>query len=371
MVAPSRARQIIGIDLIRFFAASIVVLFHFCYHIWAGGPGTTTPAAAKAAIQFQELKFFRAGSVGVEIFFVLSGFVIAYSAKNSSAYEFFRSRVTRLMPAVWIIAPITLATLFAINFASGPTLLEMFARSIVLFPTGPWIDSVYWTLPIEVIFYVLVLVLLAIDRFAYLPHAMTVVGLASTAFWVGKWLGFDAIAMSHLSPQGEDLVLRFFLINYGCFFALGVFLWLSLLDRATPLRSFLIAGFAVGCLAQINFEMHSIAACIVWLLAVLGILLSVRFNSVVAGNPNIAYAARVLGLTTYPLYLLHDGVGAALIGYLYRSGLNRYAALMIGIAVVTAAAVAIALLLEPMVKRRLGFAIDSAAGASSHMFRRS
>lgn len=371
MTAVSATRQIIGIDLIRFFAASIVVLFHFCYHIWAGGPGTTTPAAAQAAIEFPELKFFRAGSVGVEIFFVISGFVIAYSAKNATAYEFFRSRVTRLMPAIWIIAPITLAVLLAVKFAPGPTLVEMFARSMVLFPEGPWIDSVYWTLPIEVIFYTVVLGLLAVDRFTYLPQVMTVVGLVSAAFWVAKWLGFDAVAMSHLSPQGENLVLRYFLVSYGCFFALGVFLWLSLLERPTLLRTLLIALFTAGCLAQINLDKNSVGACVVWLVAVLAIPLSVGLNSTLAGNPNVAYAARVLGLTTYPLYLLHDGVGAALIGYLYRSGFDRYVALGIGIIAVVSASVAIALMLEPLLKRQLGFMIDNAAETSRRILRRS
>ena len=39
------------------------------------------------------------GWVGVEIFFELSGFVIAYSAEGASAFVFFRSRFFRLMPA--------------------------------------------------------------------------------------------------------------------------------------------------------------------------------------------------------------------------------------------------------------------------------
>jgi peptidoglycan/LPS O-acetylase OafA/YrhL len=67
MITP-KVRQIVGIDLIRFFAALLVMLFHLCYWIWAGGPDVTTPAAAKAAIQFQELAFLRYGGVGVQIF---------------------------------------------------------------------------------------------------------------------------------------------------------------------------------------------------------------------------------------------------------------------------------------------------------------
>src|SRR5258706_15154943 len=41
---------------------------------------------------------------GVEIFFVISGFVIANSASRSSPTEFLLGRALRLYPAVWVCA---------------------------------------------------------------------------------------------------------------------------------------------------------------------------------------------------------------------------------------------------------------------------
>src|SRR5712675_1260110 len=59
------------------------------------------------------------GWVGVEIFFVISGFVIANSASKSSATEFLVGRALRLYPAVWVCATATLLVL--VLFGSGPT----------------------------------------------------------------------------------------------------------------------------------------------------------------------------------------------------------------------------------------------------------
>src|SRR5262249_3925366 len=66
-------RQIVGIDLVRFGAACGVMLYHLCYLIIPGGPYAPTRL-------FPEFAFFRFGNIGIFVFFVISGFVIAYSA---------------------------------------------------------------------------------------------------------------------------------------------------------------------------------------------------------------------------------------------------------------------------------------------------
>lgn len=68
----SKTPQIVGVDLIQFMAACIVMLFHLCFWIWAGGPGAMGFTVAKVPVQFHELAFFRFGTVGVNVFFVVS-----------------------------------------------------------------------------------------------------------------------------------------------------------------------------------------------------------------------------------------------------------------------------------------------------------
>jgi len=67
--------------------------------------------------------------------------------------------------------------------------------------------------------------------------------------------------------------------------------------------------------------------------------------------PHLPRIARVLGLTTYPLYLLHDITGAALLGLLVRHGIPDYVALVISLAFVFVVSALIAMLLEPVLQR--------------------
>lgn len=77
-----RARSFPGLDVVRFAAALMVAIYHFGYWI---------PATGKV----EALSF---GWVGVEIFFVISGFVIAFSAERKSAAAYAKSRFSDYAP---------------------------------------------------------------------------------------------------------------------------------------------------------------------------------------------------------------------------------------------------------------------------------
>src|ERR1700728_2371472 len=103
-------RQIVGVDAIRCLAAVLVMVFHFSFWIWAGSayhPGLGIPPPDYAWLT----PLTSAGWVGVQIFFVISGFVIVYSVGDATPFGFFRSRFLRLVPAAWICSSITMAAL--------------------------------------------------------------------------------------------------------------------------------------------------------------------------------------------------------------------------------------------------------------------
>ena len=106
------------------------------------------------------------GVAGVDVFFVLSGFIILYTAltRPVSRGTFLRKRFLRIYPVYWII--LTVLILYHCLYPSfehpadrGSTILG----SILLFPQKDYVLGIAWTLSFEIIFY-LFLKNIEIDR---------------------------------------------------------------------------------------------------------------------------------------------------------------------------------------------------------------
>ena len=164
-------------------------------------------------------QFFTSGYVGVPIFFVLSGFVIAFSANEKNVSEFLKSRILRLYPAAWICATIT-----ALVIIGDPDWLRKYLHSLALWPAEPWVDPVYWTLAVEITFYSFVVMLLASVGSKYLTELGYVLGLISSGFWLAR--AADFVLGKHFSGVFSFLELEICsLLTTGCYFGLGIMLW--------------------------------------------------------------------------------------------------------------------------------------------------
>jgi exopolysaccharide production protein ExoZ len=256
--------------------------------------------------------------VGVPIFFTLSGFVIAFSADGREAGAFARSRILRLFPAAWICASLTLAVRWGDNGVA-----EQYLRSLILWPAGPWIDGVYWTLGVEMIFYGLIFgALLAKVR---LCRVVTVIAVWGSLFWIAHFA--NHLAGGPFSDQfalldGWDLNLLT-LLPHGCFFAVGMLFW-SLTRRDAPLlhKLLLIPTVGSGLLYCFASGQNALAEeggaarweifypAMMWLFAIAVMAVTIRWNSYFANRlAHWRKPIRVLGLATYPLYLVHENVG--------------------------------------------------------------
>lgn len=365
-------KYILGIDMLRFVAAVLVMLFHYCF-LMGIVPSGAAGRASFGAVAFPELYgATNVGWVGVQIFFVISGFVIAYSGEKATPFSFVRSRIVRLGPGAWICAPITLVAAVMLGILSQEDMMRAFRHSMLFLPWGPWIDGSYWTLGIEVSFYAVVAALIALGDFNRVRLASIFIGCVSALFWL-------FLAMSQTSAEGLKLVhesrwLQTLLVQHGVFFALGVLLWSSLIQRRSASNTIWIVGFCVaGCLqvashAQFaNIEFHTdyaaVVPCLVWLGAVGALILAVKHNHRLHQLPvRVVRMIQAGGAMTYPLYLLHQVVGAALMGWLVRGGTNRWAALGVAMASMLFAAWIIATYLEPRLQAVTKGAIDGAWG---------
>lgn len=321
-------RHILGLDIIRFAAAVMVMLFHYGYEAGRFKLPDHDPGFS--------LHYAWAGWVGVQVFFVISGFVISYSAEGASPASFLRSRVVRLMPAVWICGSLT--ALVAAVYGIYPDLASRYLATLILWPTGPWVDSVYWTLPVEIGFYALVLLTLFGWRGLSLPILLQVTALASGGYWFGHLLLQFVPNVPVLAPLINQMPGRLATVltfNYGVFFSLGGILWLCFRRGLTPWRAILIGLCLAAGAIQIVFTASPMAPAealfvppqglswvphsqkllpvMVWLVLVAAIAGSVLANGIAwCMFGRWASTIRYIGLATYPLYLLHDVLGSVL-----------------------------------------------------------
>ncbi|MGJ0507552.1 MAG: acyltransferase family protein [Methylocystis sp.] len=171
-----------NIQYLRAFAAISVVLFH------------TIGTGIAYGRPVHYLGFFQAwGSSGVDLFFVISGFVMIYtqSSHKRSAYEFFLNRLTRIAPLYWILT-LLVCTLFwfmpkIFNTEGMPSLWvisSLFFSSQISAGRLP-VMYVGWSLEYEMIFYSMFAVGLLIKDFS-----ISVLVMTSTIFAL-VFLGFS------------------------------------------------------------------------------------------------------------------------------------------------------------------------------------
>ena len=309
-----------GLDLLRFAAAVMVMLFHFGYA--SSIPGTEQ--ARLLSNLYPELDWLSFGWVGVQIFFVISGIVISYSAEQSTAARFARARALRLLPAAWLCAPLSAIAVVAYGLKPDDHLWLNLAKSMLLYPRGPWIDDVYWTLSVEIMFYAAVWWCLiwgsSLRLLAYW------LGLSSALFWI---VGI-VLAPDFVLATTWHWGLQLSLVHHGVFFALGILIYQSRQQALPILLTLILVGAGVVQIAalalystrEFGVPMSGAVPSFVWAVAVAAAYCAVHLP--IKSTVLLTF----IGLSTYPLYLLHNYIGLALMRYMVDCGLDRWGVLI-------------------------------------------
>jgi peptidoglycan/LPS O-acetylase OafA/YrhL len=138
-------RELRALTGLRFFAAALVVFYHF-----GAAVATRLPRAGQNIIH--------AGYSSVGLFFVLSGFVLAwnYSERAVTPTDFWKARFARIYPAYFL--SLLLAAPFVL---SDPRALKVGLGAVFVLPMvqawTPWTASLWnppaWSLSVEAFFY--------------------------------------------------------------------------------------------------------------------------------------------------------------------------------------------------------------------------
>lgn len=190
--------EIENIQILRGIAALMVVINHF----WGGVLGGF----------FSVIGYF-----GVEIFFVISGFIMVYTQSNKKPAQFMLDRIIRIYPIYWIIALPLL--LYAFGMKDIPGLLG----NIMLLPSlgNPHYGMIFypaWTLVYEVLFYCAFFFSLLISTNKYKACMTTVFLIITSVIIFGEFMEFPRQHKANLGYMlGDTLMLDF---AAGCLLAL-------------------------------------------------------------------------------------------------------------------------------------------------------
>jgi exopolysaccharide production protein ExoZ len=342
-----------GVDLVRFVSAVCVALFHLT---WLDERLST-------------VAWF--GWIGVQVFFVISGFVIARSANNTRPAKFIQARVLRLYPTAWACAAIELTILI---FTSGLTvgLLMRFVVSLLLYPTGPFLASAYWTLPIEITFYLLIFLVLCVGAFERIERIAIYLAGASVAYIAVYSLQSAGV----VDLQGLEFAYgwkNITLLRHGIYFAIGIYMWLwseSRLSRSGAAALSLavaVAPFEITCrsaeiiaLMPVRVDMWMVwpIPVVIWMTCCAMIASAAFWRTEIMHAPSgFLHAARILGLMTYPFYLLHEVLGVATRDVLQTWGLPIIPSVIGATIVIAGVALVIAQVGEPAIRNAMRYGL--------------
>jgi peptidoglycan/LPS O-acetylase OafA/YrhL len=287
-----------ALDLLRLVAVFGVILFHF------GFRGPTTPDQTLVAIPGLAA-VARYGFLGVPVFFVISGFVIAYSAQGRTATGFAIARAARIYPTFAFCMTLTCAATLLLGSPYFQTSLAQWMANLFIAAPAlgqPYMDSAYWSLVVEVTFYAWVAILMAAGLF---PRRIDAIVLA--------WLG---ISMLNELTIDAAAIEKIFLADDSGFFATGLLIYeLYRGRRDVALQCLLAASIATAVFQAV----HNLAwlrgqtgtAFDDWIVAAIclaSIWIIVKATQI-RNMPLPAGAVVAIGGLTYPLYLLHQKLG--------------------------------------------------------------
>jgi len=296
------------LDGLRLAAALSVVAFHFTARetdAWA------TPISEQAPGVFDLTKY---GVFGVDLFFVISGFVILMTAWQRPIQDFVASRISRLYPAYWTCVLLTALILLVdgAHWFRGSDVLINLTMLQEAFGVQH-IDGVYWTLWVEMRFYALmaVFILIGISERRLLAFAVC-------------WPIVAAIAeKTHLDFLAYVLVWQ-----HAALFAGGMIIYLIGRNGHSPLRWLALGfvtlmAFATSTPEAAERILGTTGAGVPSLAAVAAVFLCFAAVAAVTLTPLRRIRWRWLtlaGALTYPLYLVHEQIGWVVIRHTQQLG---------------------------------------------------
>jgi peptidoglycan/LPS O-acetylase OafA/YrhL len=317
------AGRIALLDGYRALAIVAVLAFHYTVR-WA--PPYDKAAHLPAGAVFNDVLPLRYGWLGVELFFVISGFVILMTLERSSSIADFASRrFARLWPPLIVGASLTTLVVFLIGPADWHVNAQSFITSILLIDPWlssklthvhgmRWVDGAYWSLWVEIRFYALAAVFYLLARGKFI------------AWWiVWQVLVFGVWLAAHYAHANEQWLSLFCFPEHLAYFTFGACLYEIHAKGSANTTAVAGAGLAAAIIlasAALGMGSHGFEDKRLILAGNLGILC--LFLLFLRDHPLVSVfklkPVVVLGQASYSLYLIHQLIGVSVMRQLVDLG---------------------------------------------------
>lgn len=311
------------LDGLRGLAALAVVLGHF-----TGTYDLLYPAEPEAPFSATW------GAFGVQLFFLISGYVIFMSARRAQRpSDFVISRVSRLYPVYWVA--LTVSIVLSVAFSVPHTDIGWINRILNYTMVQRWllvpeVDEVYWTLAVELQFYVLILLMLFVTRCQLNSRIVSV----AVAVWLGVatavaiWAGpFSRGVAPHLVDAPVKIILNVVLAEWAPLFCAGLFAYMARENRrwwSAAVGSGMLSVIVAIILHSPIYAVHVLVVVLVFFFVIMR-----AQTRILLWGPIQWY-----GKISYSLYILHTIPGFVLINQLSPS-LGRVPAMFIAFIMVS------------------------------------
>jgi len=316
--------RVSAVDGLRCIAVLGVIFYHYLYRFsYPHFEVSYTPYIFAPSIM--EYGFF-----GVQLFFVISGFVISQTLEKSQTFSVFMiKRFVRLWPSLVLCSIITFLSVKVFDpdqhfpIFHSKTIMD-FVPGLTFTPASIWnwllnqnnieyIDTAYWSLFVEMLFYFFGGIIFFIKPRAFLNNWL-LINLVLTVIRI-----ISSPKLQFLFPESINdafgwmysLYLKLH-VSYWVYFSLGIFFNTLYKKERPTLTSFIIMALLV--ILELYFLKGALSFIFLGIIA-LFVILVYRENWLAFLKLKIIVW---IGLISYPLYLLHQNVGLILINQIVQ-----------------------------------------------------
>ncbi len=315
------------LDGFRAVAILAVMLFHY-FSRWAASNGQHSIYPYN-----NQYDYFKYGFLGVEFFFIISGFVIFYTLDNTDHFLiFWKKRLIRLLPSI-IVASLLTFTIF-ISFDADFIFPEShyirnFLPSLTFITPSlfnnifsgryhfDYLNGSYWSLWPEIQFYLFVALIFYLNKRTFIRNFI----VASFFLISLNYLLSNIQESNRLNIKLPAILLTtystwvqggFNLITYLPWFAMGVIFYLLYKNRQLNIKSSLFIKVSLGIFlaSQLYFGFQ-------WEIRLIYLLMFILFSCFIYYPDKLSFFKnRIMvniGVSSYFLYLIHENIGVFII----------------------------------------------------------